>query len=57
MGQGHVSWCVLEECVKGNYYARFHTHSYHCYRGMHFNSKLNINFDTVSEAWNVGQGQ
>ena len=20
-----MSWCVLEECVKDNYYARFHT--------------------------------
>ena len=38
--KGTGSWCVLEECVKGNYYARLHTHrhSYHCYREMHFNS-------------------
>ena len=24
------SRCVLEECVKDNYYVRFHTPSYHC---------------------------
>ena len=23
-------WCMLEESVKDNYFARFHTHSYHC---------------------------
>ena len=26
---------LLEECVKGNYYARFHTPSYHCNRVKH----------------------
>ena len=49
--QGHRrtgSWSVLEECVRGNYYARFHTHICHCYREMHFNSRLNINCDKVS---------
>ena len=23
--KGNWSWCLLEECVKGIYYARFHT--------------------------------
>ena len=27
---------MLKECVKGNYYARFHTHIYHCFRERHF---------------------
>ena len=40
--KGTESWCVLKEYVKGNYYARFHTHSYHCYKEMHLNSRLNI---------------
>ena len=35
---------MLEECVKDNYYARFHTPSYHCCRKMHFISKLYVNF-------------
>ena len=26
---------MLEECVKDNYYARFHTQSYHCYRDLY----------------------
>ena len=30
--KGTGSRCLLEVCVKGNYYARFHTPSYHCYR-------------------------
>ena len=30
--KGTGSRCLLEVCVKGNYYARFHPHSYHCYR-------------------------
>ena len=28
--KGTGSWRLLEEYVKDNYYARFHTHSYHC---------------------------
>ena len=31
---------VLEEYVKGNYYARFDTHSYHYCRETHFNARL-----------------
>ena len=42
--KGTSSWCVLEECVKDNYYARFHTPSYHCCREMHFISRLHVNF-------------
>ena len=30
--KGTGSRCLLEECVKGNYFARFHTPSFHCYR-------------------------
>ena len=30
--KGTGSRCLLEVCVKGNYYARFYTPSYHCYR-------------------------
>ena len=30
--KGTGSRCLLEVCVTGNYYARFHTPSYHCYR-------------------------
>ena len=49
-GQLHQGMVCAQECVKGNYYARFHTHSYHCYREMYFNSRLKINFDKVSES-------
>ena len=35
---------LLEECVKDNYYARFHPHSYHCLREMNFIPTLNISF-------------
>ena len=38
------SRCLLEECVKDNYYARFHLHSYHCCREMNFISRLVVNF-------------
>ena len=48
--KGTESWCVLE-CIKDNYYAMFHTHSYHCYKELHFNSRLNVNFD--KSHWNV----
>ena len=30
---------MLEEDVKDNYHARFHTHSYQCCRETHFNSR------------------
>ena len=40
--------CVLEECVKGNYFARFHTHSYHCCREMHFISRLDVKFSKLN---------
>ena len=33
---------MLEVCVKGNYYAKFHTHSYHCYREIQFISKTQV---------------
>ena len=55
--------CLLEECVKDNYYARFRLHSYHCCREMNFISRLDVNFpdltqniDNVTGAWNEGQG-
>ena len=28
-----------------NYYARFGNHSYHCFREIHLNARLNINVD------------
>ena len=56
MVKGTGSWCVLEECVKDNYYARFNTHRYHCYRELHFNFRLDVNLAKVSGAGNVGQG-
>ena len=42
--KGTGSRCLLEECVKDNYYGRFHLHSYHCYREMHFISRFNVNY-------------
>ena len=39
-----------EEYVKDNYYARFHTRSYHCCSDMHFSSRHEVNFDKVIEA-------
>ena len=42
--KGTGSRCLLEECVKDNYYARFHPHSYHCYKEMKFIPRLDINF-------------
>ena len=61
--KGTGSRCLLGECVKDNYCARFHLHSYHCCREMNFISRLDINFldstqniDKVSGAWNEGQG-
>ena len=42
--KGTRSWCMVEECVKDNYYARVHTHSYHCCREMHIISRLYLNF-------------
>ena len=35
--KGTGSRCLLEECVKDNYFARFHLHSYHYCREMNFN--------------------
>ena len=40
------SRCLLGGCVKDNYYARFHLHSYHCCREMNFISRLDVNFQT-----------
>ena len=42
--KGTGSRCLLEECVKDNYYARFHPHSYHCSKEMKFIPRLDINF-------------
>ena len=42
--KGTGSRCLLEECVKDNYYARFHPHSYHCCKEMKFIPRLDINF-------------
>ena len=35
---------LLEECIKDNFYARFHSNSFHCRREMHFISRSNVNF-------------
>ena len=42
--KGTGSRCLLEECVKDNYYARFHPHSYHCCKEMKFIPRLEVNF-------------
>ena len=42
--KGTGSGCLLQECVKDKYYARFHLHSYHCCREMNFISRLDVNF-------------
>ena len=44
------SWCMLEEHVKDNNYARLHTHSYHCCSEMNFSSNIEVNFDKVIRA-------
>ena len=41
--KGTGSRCLLEECVKDNYYARFHLHSYHCCKEMKFIPRLDAN--------------
>ena len=41
--KGTESRCLLEECVKENYYARFHPHSYHCYKEIKFIPRLDAN--------------
>ena len=46
--KGTSSWCVLEECVKDNYYARFHTHRYYWCREMHFISRRDIQFSSLN---------
>ena len=45
--KGTGSRCLLEECVKDNYYARFHLHSYHCCREMNFISRLRRKFSRL----------
>ena len=42
--KGTGSRCLPEKCVKNNYYARFHPHSYHCCKEMKFIPRLNLNF-------------
>ena len=38
---------MFEEYLKANYYARFHTHSYHCCIEMHNNSRQHKKFESV----------
>ena len=45
--KGTGSWFMHYEYVEDNYYARFHTQSYHCCSEMHFSSRLEVNFDKV----------
>ena len=33
---------MLEEYLKDNYYAMFHTHNYHCCREMYNNSRHDV---------------
>ena len=55
--KGTGSRCLLQECVKDKYYARFHLHSYHCCKEKWtLFLDLTQNFDKVSGAWNQGQG-
>ena len=37
--------------ARRNYYARFHTHSYHCCREMHNNSRLDVKF--LQSQWSM----
>ena len=39
--------------MRGPYYVRFHTHRYHCYRELHFNSRRDVNFAKVTRSWCV----
>ena len=45
--KGTGSRCLLEECVKDNYYARFHPHSYHCCKEMKFIPRLDVKFSRL----------
>ena len=54
--KGTRSWYLVVKCIKDNYYARFRTPSYQCCREMYIISILDLNFDKVSGAWNVCQG-
>ena len=47
--KGTGSRCLLEECVKDNYYARFHPHSYHCCKEMKFIPRLDANCGRTNE--------
>ena len=48
-------WC-MPECLKVKYYAKFRDCVYHCCWEHTFNSRVDVNFDRVNGAWNVGQG-
>ena len=50
--KGTGSRCLLEECVKDNYYARFHPHSYHCCKEMKFIPRLYVNFLDLTQIVN-----
>ena len=36
---------MLEKYIEDNYYARFDTHSYRCFREIHLNARLSVNVD------------
>ena len=42
---------MLEEYIQANYYARFDTCSYHCFREIHLNARHDVNVDR----WMDGQ--
>ena len=54
--KGTGSRCLLEECVKANYYARFHPHSYHCCKEMKFIPRLDANCGQTDGRTNGGGG-
>ena len=54
--KGTGSRCLLEECVKDNYYAKFHPHSYHCCREMNFISSLDANFLDSTQSFDKVSG-
>ena len=38
------SWCMPQEYLKDNHFARFNTNSYHCCGEMHNSSRLYVKF-------------
>ena len=47
---------LLKECVKDNYYARFHPDSLHCCKEMNFISRLDVNFLDLTQNFDKVSG-